>query len=163
MNRLANTIVLTSQGIPFLHAGVDLARTKNGVENSFESPDEINQIDWSVKKEQMDLVNYVKQLIALRKAHPAFRMTTTEDIQKHLEFLPGDDLLVAYQLKDNANGDEWKDIIVAFNGSTEEKEVSIENGDWNQVLNGEHFVNRNVKISNSKIKVPARGTLIMSR
>ncbi|MEL7121309.1 MAG: alpha-1,6-glucosidase domain-containing protein, partial [Bacteroidota bacterium] len=163
MQKLALSMVLTSQGIPFLHAGSEMARTKQGVENSFESPDEINQIDWSVKKEQMDLVNYVQQLIALRKAHPAFRMTTTEDIQKHLEFLPGDDLLVAYQLKDNANGDEWKDIIVAFNGSTEEKEVALENGEWNQVIRGEHFVNQNVKVSDGKIMVPARGALIVTR
>ncbi|HWR93685.1 MAG TPA: type I pullulanase, partial [Flavobacterium sp.] len=71
MHRFANTIVLTSQSIPFLHCGVEMKRTKMGVENSYKSPDSINKIDWNWKNENLDLVNYYKNLISLRKNHPA--------------------------------------------------------------------------------------------
>ncbi|MEJ2004008.1 MAG: type I pullulanase [Cyclobacteriaceae bacterium] len=81
MHRLANTVVLTSQGIPFLHAGVDFMRTKQGVENSYQSPDSINAIDWNRKTIYKDHFIYYRDLIALRKGHPAFRMPTYEMIQ----------------------------------------------------------------------------------
>ncbi|HRI26769.1 MAG TPA: type I pullulanase [Chitinophagales bacterium] len=136
MHRLANTIVLTSQGIPFLHAGEEMTRTKNGEENSYKSPDAINQIDWLRKSEHKNLFEYHVALIALRKAHPAFRMTTTEQLLQHLEFLPiQEPNVVGYLLKNNANGDSWKNILVLFNGN-QDKEVTIKlpDGNWKTVV-----------------------------
>lgn len=87
MHRLAETLVLTSQGVPFIHAGMEFLRTKNGVENSYISPDTINQIDWTRKAAYLSVFEYYRDLIALRRQHPAFRMPTTEMIQAHLVFL----------------------------------------------------------------------------
>lgn len=116
LNKLAQTIVLTSQGIPFIYAGEEVMRDKKGVHNSYESPDAVNAIDWRRKALNNDVFNYYKQLIALRKAHPAFRMGDADMVRKHLEFLPVDgDNLIAYRLKGFANGDRWSTIIVAFN------------------------------------------------
>ncbi|OFX59122.1 MAG: type I pullulanase [Bacteroidetes bacterium GWC2_40_13] len=118
MDKLANTIVFTSQGVPFLHAGEEFLRTKRLVENSFESPDSINWIDWSLKEKNSGVVEYYKGLIAMRKAHPAFKMPTAEMIASHLEFMdlePG--LVVGYTLSGNANGDSWKEILVIFNAN----------------------------------------------
>ena len=72
MHKLSNTIVLTSQGIPLLHAGVDFLRTKGGNANSFKSPDSVNQLDWSRKAKYIDVHHYYRDLIALRKATPLF-------------------------------------------------------------------------------------------
>lgn len=132
--KLAQTIVFTSQGTPFMFAGEEVFRDKKGVHNSYISPDSINAIDWNLKAKNLDLFNYYKGLTALRKAHPAFRMTTAEDIAKHLVFDKIDSSkqpnLISYTLKDHANGDAWKEIKVVFNGADHAQEVNIPKGDW---------------------------------
>lgn len=131
MNKLAQTLVFTSQGVPFLHAGEEFVRTKFGVENSFNSPDQINEINWGNKEKYQDLFQYYKDLIQLRKQHPAFRMTSAEQVAKHLEFLPVPmDNVIAYQIKDNANGDRWKRILLVFNGNGTGKSIPIPAGNW---------------------------------
>ena len=135
MHLLANTIVLTSQGIPFLHAGVEMLRTKGGEENSYKSPDAINQIDWTRKTKYLKVFRYYQQLIQLRKNHPAFRMPTTKMIQEHLSFLEMPEQgLIGYTIKNNANGDKWKDILILFNGNLEVKQVPIPEGVWQVAL-----------------------------
>ena len=162
MHRLAGMIVLTSQGVSFLHAGVELARTKFGVENSYESPDSINQFTWERKTQYNDHYNFYKNLVQLRKNHPAFRMTTTADIQKHLSFMPTQDLLVGYQISGNANGDKWKNIIVLLNGNNTTKSVDIPKGDWIVVLEGDKVDEKGIRrISTESIEIPAIGALIL--
>src|SRR3569833_557170 len=119
MDKLSNAIVLTSQGVAFLHAGAEMLRTKKGVANSFESSDTINELDWSRKTKYKAVFDYYKGMIALRKHHPAFRMPSAQMVRDHLHFMDsGDPGVIAYQLNNNANGDAWKNIIVIFNGST---------------------------------------------
>ncbi|TWJ03517.1 pullulanase [Mucilaginibacter frigoritolerans] len=131
MDKLANAIVLTSQGISFLHSGAELLRTKQGIANSYNSPDSINQIDWSRKTKYKAVFEYYKGLIALRKNHPAFRMPSTAMIQANLKFIDtGDQHLIAYQISNNANGDSWKNILVVLNGNTTEKTFKLPSGKW---------------------------------
>ena len=125
MHKLANGIVFTSQGIAFMHAGSEMLRTKFGIENSYNSPDEINQFVWSRKYEHYDVYEYYKNLIALRKAHKAFTMPTTEMIQEKVMFLTAPEQCVAYMLKEHANGDEWRNIVVVYNASKEEAEITL--------------------------------------
>lgn len=151
--RLAQTIVFTSQGTPFMFAGEEVFRDKKGVHNSYKSPDSINAIDWNLKHINADQFEYYKELIALRKAHPAFRMTTAGDIARHLKFdkvtTPN---LISYSLLDNANGDEWKEIKVIFNGSDEAAEVKLPKGKWTVVA-------RDGKIDHSGLR-DADGSLL---
>ncbi|MDE5875340.1 MAG: type I pullulanase [Muribaculaceae bacterium] len=132
--KLAQTIVFTSQGTPFMFAGEEVFRDKKGVHNSYKSPDSINAIDWENKAKYRDQFDYYKNLIALRKAHPAFRMTTAEDIAKHLVFDKIDSEktpnLISYSLKDHANGDAWEEIKVVFNGASVPQTVNIKKGNW---------------------------------
>lgn len=129
--RLAQTIVFTSQGTPFIFAGEEIFRDKKGVHNSYKSPDSINAIDWNLKKQNREQFDYYRNLIALRKSHPAFRMTTAEDIAKHIVFdKVTADNLVSYTIKDNANGDSWKEIKVVFNGSDKAQTVKVPKGNW---------------------------------
>lgn len=165
MHKLANTIVLTSQGIPFLHAGVEMLRTKYGVENSFESPDSINQINWDWKSDNYEVFEYYKDLIKLRKAHPAFRMTSTEQIQKHLQFLdiPLDNV-VGFHISGNANGDEWSDIIVIYNGRRQENKVDIPDGTWDIICeNGQFNKGRPRRIKSEKMAIPKHTAVILKR
>ena len=128
--RLAQTIVLTSQGTPFIFAGEEIFRDKKGVHNSYKSPDSINAIDWTLKHTNAEQNDYYRQLIKLRKEHPAFRMTTSEQVARHLKFDKTEPGLISYSLIDNANGDSWKEIKLIFNGSGEPREIKIPKGNW---------------------------------
>ena len=129
--RLAQTIVFTSQGTPFMFAGEEVFRNKKGIHNTYNRPDSVNAIDWTLKNKNAEQFNYYCELTKLRKAHPAFRMTTAEAIAKHIVFdnVKGENL-ISYSIKDNANGDSWKEIKLVFNGSNETQEVKIKKGEW---------------------------------
>jgi len=129
LDLLAQTAVLTSQGVPFLLSGEELLRTKQGVHNSYKSPDSINQIDWTGVKRYPQVYNYYRRLIRLRQQHPAFRLGSAEKVRRHLEFLPTKTAeVVAFRLKDHAGGDRWQDIIVVLNASRQQQEVAIPKG-----------------------------------
>jgi pullulanase len=133
-NKLAQTVVFTSQGIPFLYAGEELYRNKKGIHNTYQSPDSINQIDWNFKTINKDIFTYYKNLISLRKNHAAFRIPTQDMLQQHLKFLnflvPN---TVGFTLTDHVNGETWKDILVLYNGNRKAVKVSIPMGEWNVV------------------------------
>ena len=130
LDLLAQTAVFTSQGVPFMLSGEELLRDKKGVHNSFESPDSINQLDWSHKTKYPQVFEYYKNLIALRKNHPAFRLGNADLVRKHLEFLDAPAGIVAYRLKNYAGRDDWRDIIVILNANKSDVEVAIPNGDY---------------------------------
>ena len=125
LDKLAQTVILTSQGIPFIFAGEEVMRDKKGVHNSYCSPDEINAIDWSLKAKNKDLFDYYAGLINIRKHHPAFHLGDAELVRKHLEFLDTDDCVVAFRLKNNAGGDEWNDIVVIFNANRKPVTITL--------------------------------------
>lgn len=133
LDGLAQTAVFLSQGVPFMLGGEELMRDKKGVHNSYNSPDSINQFNWNGKQLHPQLFSYYKNLIRLRKNHPAFRLGSAELVRRHLEFLPSQDALVAFRLKDNAGGDAWKNIYVILNGGKESREVAVPAGDYTVV------------------------------
>lgn len=121
---LSNGIVLLAQGIPLLHAGDELLRTKYGDHNSYRSGDAINAIRWSNKQRFRCVFDYYKGLIALRKAQPAFRMTKRGEIEERMEILRSSDQMVAYRLTNDAAQDDWGQIVVVFNGN--EQEIALD-------------------------------------
>lgn len=126
MDKLAQTAVFTSQGIPFIFCGEELYRTKQHVGNSYNSPDAINAIDWGLKSRHADLCDYYRGLVAMRRAHPAFCLGSAEAVRRHLEFLPSDnECVVAFRLKDIDSVDSARSIVVVLNGSRERAEVAI--------------------------------------
>ena len=133
LDLLAQTAVFTSQGVPFMLSGEELLRDKKGVHNSFESPDEINHLDWSNKAKYPQVFDYYKSLIALRQHHPAFRLSNADLVRKHLEFLDMPEGLIAYRLKNYAGRDDWRDIIVILNASKSDQEVTIPEGTYTVV------------------------------
>ncbi|MCM1368840.1 MAG: type I pullulanase [Candidatus Amulumruptor caecigallinarius] len=132
--KLAQTIVFTSQGTPFMFAGEEIFRDKKGTHNSYKSPDSINAIDWNNKAKYKDQFEYYKGLTELRRKHPAFRMNNAADIARNIKFDKIDAQktpnLISYSILNNANGDEWKEIKLVFNGSKEAREVNIMKGNW---------------------------------
>jgi len=165
MHVLSNTIVLTSQGIPFLHAGVDFVRTKQGVENSFDSPDSINQLDWTRKAKYKPIFTFYRKLIQLRKDHPAFRMPTQEMIVSNLKFMDFErgKNLIGYTLNGKAAGDTWKSILVLFNGHPQEYTVGLPDGTWNVVVQGTRIDQKGIRKVNGSVVAPAYSALILAQ
>ena len=130
LDLLAQTAVFTSQGVPFMLSGEELLRNKKGVHNSFESPDSINQLNWDNLKLYPQVFNYYKNLIQLRKNHPAFRLGNADLVRKHLEFIDTPENVVAFRLKNYASRDDWRNIIVVLNASKEPAEVTIPDGQY---------------------------------
>ncbi len=164
-NKLAQTIIFTSQGVPFMRAGEELFHDKQGVHNSYKSPDGINRIDWTLKSTYPDVFNYYRNLIALRKAHPAFRIPTAAGVQQHLRFIdpeaPG---VVAYTLAEHANGDSWKEILVVFNGEREQQQITIPEGRWTAVCrDGKIDMNGLGTVAGGKTVIAASSALILYR
>ena len=133
LDLLAQTAVFTSQGVPFMLCGEELLRDKKGVHNSYNSPDDINHIDWTNKMHYPMVFDYYQQLIALRKSHPAFRLGNADLVKKHLEFLDAPKQVVAYRLKNYAGRDRWRNIIVVLNASKKAETVSIPKGKYTVV------------------------------
>jgi len=164
-HKLAHTAIFLSQGVPFLYAGEEIFRDKKGVSNTYKSPDSINLINWANKTRYFPLFNYYKGLIALRKAHPAFRMGNAELIRKHLHFLPVQDSnVIAYELTNHANGDEWKHIIVILNGNLNEVSVDIPQGTYTAVLrNGMINLDGLGRFQGGEIKISGSSALVLYR
>ena len=140
MDLLSNTIVFTSQGVPFLPVGDEFLRTKGGSHNSYNLPDSINQLDWARKVHYQRINEFYRQLIALRRAHPAFRLPNQALVQQHLEFLPGlPATTIGYRLRDHAGGDAWRNIVVLFNGNRQATQLPIPAGRYSVVLAGDQI------------------------
>jgi pullulanase len=163
--RLAQTIVFTSQGTPFMFAGEEVFRDKKGVHNSYKSPDSINAIDWSLLNTNAEQFNYYKELIKLRKMHSAFRMTSADDVAKNLVFdKVSDSNLISYSLKNNANGDISREIKVVFNGNDHDVTVKIPKGNWTIVAqDGNICADGLGSIKGGNITVAATSALILTR
>jgi pullulanase len=162
MDKLAQTVVFTSQGVPFLHSGAEMLRTKYGVHNSYRSADSINEIDWERKVLYADVFNYYKGLVALRKSHPAFRLPDHEMIQRHLKFIDGaeDSLFVGYRLTD-VKADQWKNILVLLNGSKNEKQTELPPGNWVLVVDGRSVSEKGLRKLSGRIAIPGTAAYVL--
>lgn len=134
LDLLAQTAVFTSQGVPFMLCGEEMLRDKKGVANSYRSPDNINHLDWNNLKKYPEVFDYYSGLIALRKAHPAFRLGNAEAVRQHLEFLSAPSGVVAFRLKNHAGGDAWNDIIVILNANRTAQTINIPMNQYTAVV-----------------------------
>ena len=144
MNNLAAAIVLTSQGVPFIHAGEEMLRSKpledgSFDHNSYRSSDAVNNLKWAdLSQEQYQLTYaYYQGLIAFRKAHPALTMTSAEEVSENITKLGGLDFnVVGFHIAAGANGEE-NELIVVFNPRSEASTVTLPEGEWTIYINGD--------------------------
>ena len=136
--KMCAAIIFTSQGVPFFCEGQEFLRTKNGDHNSYKSGDLVNSIDWNRMNEHKDVIEYYKGLIKLRKKHPAFRMTSAEEIRENLTFIENDNnRVITYVISNNANNDSWRNIAVIINSSDNAETVTLPYSGWSVVIDGE--------------------------
>lgn len=164
LDLLAQTAVLTSQGVPFILCGEEMLRDKKGVHNSFKSPDSINHLDWNNLKRYPQVFDYYSGLIALRKSHPAFRLANADLVRKHLSFLDAPKGVVAFSLNDNAGGDSWRDIIVILNANKQPTDINVPEGEYTVVVdNGKVDVNGLGSITGQKATVGGQQAMVIYR
>ncbi len=145
MNNLSAAIVMTSQGTPFFQAGEEMLRSKPLAEggyshNSYNLPDSVNSIKWDNLNDPatQDVVDYYTGLIAFRKAHPALRMTSAEEVEQFISVLKDLEFNVnAFHIAPGANGEE-NGIIVIFNPRAEATTVTLPEGVWDIYIDGEN-------------------------
>ncbi len=138
--QLAGAIVLTSQGVPFLEGGAEMGRTKGGNNNSYNAGDAANKFDWARGTQFKNVTDYYKGLIAIRKAHPAFRMDNADAVRQNLKFIADTQLpiaTIAYTLDGTRVGDSWKRILVVLHGNQGEQNMQLPAGTWNVVANSD--------------------------
>ena len=162
---LAGVLVLLSQGIPFTLSGTEFLRTKQGMHNSYNMPDAINQIDWNRKTRFRASFDYHAGLIRLRKAHPAFRMISPEEIRMNLQFLNTPEHIVAWLLRNHANGDTWQEILGACNTGSDSETIRLNTAaDWHVVVDDRTAGTETLAtISGDAITLPPTGALVAWR
>ena len=163
LSQFATSIAFLSQGVPFMQAGQEFLRSKNGDDNSYKSDDATNSLKWSTKLKYSATVNYYKGLIALRAAHPAFRMTTTAAIKANIKFLKGTDTLIAYSINGKAVGDKAKTIVVIHNADSANATFTLPNANsWNIVAKGSQIGTKTLQVLKAgKVVVPGQSTMVL--
>ncbi|EOQ30771.1 type I pullulanase [Bacillus cereus] len=163
MHKLSSSILLTSQGIPFLHAGQEFMRTKYGDHNSYKSPDSINQMDWLRRAAFNNEVDYMKGLIELRKKYSAFRMTSVEQIRKQVSFIDAPKNVVTYSIDGKGNGNKNENFMVAHNANREAVDITLPSkGPWKVLVDGKQAGSKTLYVvHDNKIKVPALSSFVL--
>jgi len=163
--KLGYLILYTAQGVPFIHGGEEFARSKGGHHNSYNAPDSVNQVDWSLKAKHHDLFQYVRDLIALRKAHPIFRLRSREEVQRCLQIVEtGNWRTLQYMLDGrHLDAERWSRICVVVN--TEDaiaNEFKLPEGLWSLVFDEKGLVEPpTAPAGEEKIVVPPKTAWIL--
>lgn len=166
LDRFSASIALLAQGVPFLQAGQEFLRSKGGDSNSYKSSDAVNSIKWNLRSKNASTVNYYKGLLAIRKAHPEFRLSTTSQVRKGLTFIKAPSGVIAYALNGAAVKDSWSSTVVVHNPNAKAATILLPSkGNWNIVVQG---LSAGVKpiqtlTGANSVSVPATSTLVVQR
>lgn len=162
-SQFATSIAFLSQGVPFMQAGQEFLRSKNGDENSYKSDDATNSLKWGTKVKFASTVNYFKGLTALRAAHPAFRMKTTAAIKANLKFFKSSENVIAYSINGKAVGDKAATIVVIHNANPAASTITLPNAKkWSVLGQGSQIGTKVLKVlSAGKVLVAGQTTMVL--
>lgn len=172
LHRMAGAAVLLARGIPFLHAGQDFLRTKQGADNSYNLGDAINRIDWSRKRQHLDVFRWHRDLIRLRRSHPLLRQAPPRGAPRTLAWLDDDlhlrmpEPVVALRLDRGDTADPWSAAILIFNPSHEVRWVPLPDGSWITIVDGVAVDDATLPgrpSARQAVAVPARSILVLAR
>jgi pullulanase len=162
MQKLALGMVLTSQGVPFLHGASDFAATKGGNHNSYNAGDAVNRFDWSRKAEFADMHAWVRGVIGMRRTHPAFRMADDADVRRAVRFIDGAGPL-AFTIDGSVVGDPWRTILVAYNGEPQAQALSLPGGDWEVVVDADRAGTATLRTERNGTTLPPYSMFVAHR
>jgi pullulanase len=165
LSHFATSVAFLAQGVPFMQAGQEFLRSKNGDENSYKSSDEVNSLKWSTKARNATTTKYFQGLIALRKAHPAFRMSTASAVKANLKFIPTTNDVIVYTLNGKAVRDSAKLIVVIHNPNPGAASVTLPNkGKWSVLVKGSVAGTKAIQtLSTNKVSVAGQTTMVLTQ
>ena len=163
--QLASSIPILAQGMPFIQAGQEFLRSKGGNENSYNAGDDVNSLKWDQRSKNISTVNYFAGLFAIRAAHPAFRMSTTDQLKANLKFTTQNANVISYVINGAAVGDSAKSIFVVHNAGKSAASVKLpSSGSWSVLVKGSKAsVKSLAKVSGTKVAVEAYSTLVLTK
>jgi len=168
VSKLATGMLFVSQGVPFIHAGQEFLRTKNFNHNSYNSTDEVNSLKWNQRITYASNVSYLKGLLAMRKAHKAFRIPEADSIVENLEFLDGTFGQIGYKINGKAVGDSWGSIVVLANSNPKKTaSFDVPKGTYKLVVDANTAGTKTLKTivvkgkSTGKVVVPALSMMVL--
>ncbi|MGN1051212.1 MAG: MucBP domain-containing protein, partial [Acutalibacteraceae bacterium] len=169
LNKLAAAMTFSCQGMAFVLAGEEMARSKDGDHNSYKSAATKNMIDWNNVSSYDDLVSYYKGMIEIRKAFTPF---TYPEKNPEMGYYFNNAVntptnVIAYTVKNPTKG-EWQKMAVVYNSAQTEKEVTLKDTTlsddckWVIIANGETAGTKSLgEITGKTFTVPASSALIM--
>lgn len=160
MNKLSAAIVITSQGVPFMLAGEEFARSKDGDENSYASSREENMLDWSSLDNYSDLVEYYRGLYKIRSSFAALSDSTAMTANNITSIENPPSGVTGYIINNTESG-KWNKMCMIFNGGDKEQNVSVD-GEWIILANDETAGLRNLGAASGNVNVPAHSAVIMT-
>lgn len=160
MNKLSAAIVITSQGVPFMLAGEEFARSKDGDENSYASSREENMLDWSSLDNYSDLVEYYRGLYKIRSSFAALSDSTAMTANNITSIENPPSGVTGYIINNTESG-KWNKMCMIFNGGDKEQNVSVD-GEWIILANNETAGLRNLGAASGNVNVPAHSAVIMT-
>jgi pullulanase len=165
LSRFASSVAFLSQGVPFLQAGQEFLRSKNGNDNSYNADDATNSIKWSTKTTNLITSKYYQGIFALRAAHPAFRMTTTEQLKANLKFLNAANNVIAYTLNGKAVKDSATNILVIHNPNAAPTVVNLPNKNkWTILVKGNVAGTKPIEtLTGNKLTIAGQTTMVLTQ
>mgnify|MGYP000492065423 FL=1 len=165
LSQFASSVAFLAQGVPFLQAGQEFVRSKNGNENSYNADDATNSLKWSTKVKYAATTKYYQGLFALRAAHPAFRMSTTAQVKANLKFLKTTNDVIAYSLNGKAVKDKASTIVVIHNPNPGAATVTLPNKKkWEIVVKGGVAGTKTIEsITAGKVSVAGQTTMVLTQ
>ena len=163
--RLAAGICMTSQGRPFLLSGEEFERTKGGLEDSYNAPIALNRLDWDRAYERLDLVNYYKGLIALRKQLPAL-YDKTEHAANRIRLYLRRTGFVGFTADntDEKNSGAYRMLCILYNRRNSGIEVRLPEGEWEILADGaDSFLWKNPPRVSGTVLVAPVSMLVLGR
>jgi pullulanase len=161
--KLAYAAVLLSQGVPFLEGGAELGRDKGGNRNSYDAGDAVNRFDWARALEFEDVRSYVAGLIAIRRAHPVFRLSTAAEVRHRLRFLPTPPGTIAWRLDGAGAGDHWREVIVVLHGSRSPGRLALPPGRWNVAVDERRAMDGSLRVVEGEVSLSGLGATALWR
>jgi pullulanase len=165
LSQFATSIAFLAQGVPFMQAGQEFLRTKDGDSNSYKSSDAVNSIKWGNKAKYASTFKYYQGLIALRSAHPALRMTTTSQIKANLKFLKFPNDIIGYSINGKAVKDKASTIVVIHNPNPGTKNLVLPNSKkWSVLVQGAVAGNKVIRsFTGNKVTITGQSTLVLTQ
>ncbi len=165
MMRFAALILFTSQGHVFMHSGQEMCRTKQGNHNSYNQPDSINMIDWQRKKEYLEVFEYNRAMIAIRKAHPVFQLKTADDVRKRVRISKSPtDRCIVYRIDGRGlAGEIAHDVLVLLNGESNQTEFKLPPGEWSVHADADSASLESMRSLSGRALIPAHSGMLLTR